>query len=113
MGLLKRRGCHVTRRDKTIGEEENPEVKNAHAECMTRQLVRVPLNFAIVTTRPARIWQVDEGYLTDKNTLPVTALKFNAKGKRSDFTVGPLECWGGLDKHKISMIQPQQSGMSE
>ena len=60
----------------------------------------------------ARIWQVDEGYLTDKNTLPVTALKFNAKSKRSDFTVFPLECWGGLDEHKISMIQPQQSGMA-
>ena len=58
----------------------------------------------------ARIWQVDEGYLTDKNTLPVTALEFNAKSERSDFTVGPLECWGGLDEHKISMIQPQQSG---
>ena len=60
----------------------------------------------------ARIWQVDEGYLTDNNTLPVTALKFNAKSKRSDFTVFPLECWGGLDEHKISMIQPQQSGMA-
>ena len=60
----------------------------------------------------ARIWQVDEGYLTDKNTLPVTALEFNAKSERSDFTVGPLECWGGLDKDKISMIQPQQSGMA-
>ena len=57
-------------------------------------------------------WQVDEGYLTDKNTLPVTALEFNAKSERSDFTVGPLECWGGLDKHKISMIEPQQSGMA-
>ena len=60
----------------------------------------------------AKIWQVDEGYLTDKNTLPVTALEFNSKSERSDFTVGPLECWGGLDKHKISMIQPQQSGMA-
>ena len=55
---------------------------------------------------------MDEGYLTDKNTLPVTAMKFNAKSEESDFTVGPLECWGGLDKHKISMIQPQQSGMA-
>ena len=60
----------------------------------------------------AREWQVDEGYLTDKNTLPVTALEFNAKSEGSDFTVGPLECWGGLDKHKISMIQPHQSGMA-
>ena len=59
-----------------------------------------------------RIWQVDEGYLTDKNALPVTALVFNSKSERSDFTVGPLECWGGLDKYKISMIQPQQSGMA-
>ena len=60
----------------------------------------------------AREWQVDEGYLTDKNTLPVTALEFSAKSEGSDFTVGPLECWGGLDKHKISMIQPHQSGMA-
>ena len=60
----------------------------------------------------AKEWQVDEGYLTDKNTLPVTALEFNAKSEGSDFTVGPLECWGRLDKHKISMIQPQQSGMA-
>ena len=59
-----------------------------------------------------RIWQVDEGYLTDKNTLPVTALKFNSKSERSDFTVGPLECWEGLDKQKISMIQPEPSGMA-
>ena len=54
----------------------------------------------------------DEGYLTDKNTLPVTALEFNSKSERSDFTVGPLECWGGLDKHKISMVQPELSGMA-
>ena len=59
-----------------------------------------------------KIWQVDEGHLTDKNTLPVTALEFNAKSERSDFTVGPLDCWGSLDKRKISMIQPQQSGMA-
>ena len=52
MGLLTPRGCHVTRGDKTIGAELNPEVKNAHAEWMSRQLVRVPLNFATVTTRP-------------------------------------------------------------
>ena len=60
----------------------------------------------------AKIWQVDEGYLTDKSTLPVTALEFNAKSGRSDFTVGPLECWGGFDKHKISIIQPEPSGMA-
>lgn len=60
----------------------------------------------------ARIWQVDEGYLTDKSALPVTALEFNAKSGRSDFTVGPLECWGGFDKHKISMKQPEPSEMA-
>lgn len=60
----------------------------------------------------ARIWQVDEGYLTDKSALPVTALEFNAKSGRSDFTVGPLECWGGFDEHKISMKQPEPSEMA-
>ena len=35
-----------------------------------------------------------EGYLTDKNKLPMLALQFTASAALSYFTVGPLECWG-------------------
>lgn len=45
-------------------------------------------------------WRVDEGYLTDKSTLPVTGLEFNKKSAKSDFTLGPLECWGTLKEKK-------------
>ena len=54
-----------------------------------------------------RRWRVDEGYLTDKSTLPVTALEFNKKSEKSDFTLGPLECWGNSDKQEIPTIQPK------
>jgi len=47
-------------------------------------------------------WRVDEGYLTDKSTLPVTGLEFNKKSAKSDFTLGPLECWGTIKEKKIS-----------
>ena len=47
-------------------------------------------------------WRVDEGYLTDKSTLPVTGLEFNKKSAKSDFTLGPLECWGTLKEKKNS-----------
>ena len=46
-------------------------------------------------------WRVDEGYLTDKNTLPVTGLEFNKKSAKSDFTLGPLECWGTIKEKKF------------
>ena len=46
-------------------------------------------------------WRVDEGYLTDKTTLPVTGLLFNKKSEKSDFTLGALECWGNSNKQKI------------
>lgn len=45
------------------------------------------------------VWRVYEWYLTDKTKLPVTALLFNKKSKRSVFTLGPLECWGNLDEY--------------
>ena len=45
-------------------------------------------------------WRVDEGYLTDKTTLPVTGLEFNKKSAKSDFTLGPLECWGTATRQK-------------
>ena len=47
-------------------------------------------------------WRVDEGYLTDKSTLPVIGLEFNKKSAKSDFTLGPLECWGATKEKKIS-----------
>ena len=47
-------------------------------------------------------WRVDEGYLTDKSTLPVIGLEFNKKSAKSDFTLGPLECWGAIKEKKIS-----------
>ena len=43
-------------------------------------------------------WRVDAGYLSDKSTLPVTGLLFAKKSKRSEFTLGPLECWGHVDE---------------
>lgn len=46
-------------------------------------------------------WRVDEGYLTDKSTLPVTGLLFNKKSAKSDFTLGPLECWGTIKEKRI------------
>ena len=46
-------------------------------------------------------WRVDEGYLTDKSTLPVTGLEFNKKSAKSDFTLGPLECWGTMKEKTI------------
>lgn len=57
-----------------------------------------------------RRWRVDEGYLTDKSTLPVTALEFNKKSEKSDFKLGPLECWGNLEKQDIPTITPKPNG---
>ena len=44
-------------------------------------------------------WRKDEGYLTDKQSLPVTMVQFSADQQRgptqrSFFTVGELECFG-------------------
>ena len=55
-------------------------------------------------------WRVDEGYLTDKSTLPVTGLEFSKKSAKSDFTLGPLECWGNSDKQEIPRIKPKPQG---
>ena len=52
-------------------------------------------------------WRVDEGYLTDRRTLPVTGLEFSEKSKGSKFSLGPLECWGTSDQEEISAIKPQ------
>ena len=45
-----------------------------------------------------RRWREDSGYLTDKNTLPVTELRFGDTGKPSfekgHHTLGKLRCWG-------------------
>jgi hypothetical protein len=42
-------------------------------------------------------WREDSGYLTDKNTLPVTELKFGDTGdsvEKGYHTLGKLRCWG-------------------
>ena len=41
-------------------------------------------------------WREDSGYLTDKNTLPVTELRFGdtTKPERGYHTLGKLRCWG-------------------
>jgi hypothetical protein len=42
-------------------------------------------------------WREDSGYLTDKNTLPVTELRFGDTGGSSEkgyHTLGKLRCWG-------------------
>ena len=45
-------------------------------------------------------WQIDEGFLTDKETLPVTRL-FIADvllpNRKVRYRVGPLECIGSLE----------------
>ncbi|PFX21238.1 Contactin-associated protein-like 2 [Stylophora pistillata] len=46
-------------------------------------------------------WRVDEGYLTDKSSLPVRGLLFHQKSEKSDFSLGPLECWGNSYQRKI------------
>ena len=45
----------------------------------------------------ARTWRSDSGYLTDKNTLPVTELRFGDTGASHEsayHTLGKLRCWG-------------------
>ncbi|CAB4012137.1 Hypothetical predicted protein [Paramuricea clavata] len=42
-------------------------------------------------------WREDSGYLTDKNTLPVTELRFCDTGDKREkgyHTLGKLRCWG-------------------
>ncbi|CAB4041721.1 Hypothetical predicted protein [Paramuricea clavata] len=42
-------------------------------------------------------WREDSGYLTDKNTLPVTELRFGDTGDQGEkgyHTLGKLRCWG-------------------
>ena len=45
-------------------------------------------------------WRKDNGYLTDKNTLPVIELRFGDTGVREDVDesgyhpLGKLRCWG-------------------
>ena len=42
-------------------------------------------------------WREDSGYLTDKNTLPVTELRFgdtSGAGESGYHTLGKLRCWG-------------------
>ena len=44
-----------------------------------------------------RAWREDSGYLTDKNTLPVTELRFGDVGDLHEagyHTLGKLRCWG-------------------
>ncbi|XP_028414797.1 contactin-associated protein like 5-3-like [Dendronephthya gigantea] len=43
------------------------------------------------------IWREDSGYLTDKNTLPVTNLRFGDTGGKNEHgyhTLGNIRCWG-------------------
>ena len=42
------------------------------------------------------VWRQDSGYLTDKNTLPVTQLRFGDIGDAHELayhTLGILRCW--------------------
>ncbi|CAB4015197.1 Hypothetical predicted protein, partial [Paramuricea clavata] len=45
-----------------------------------------------------KAWREDSGYLTDKNTLPVTELRFGDTGapsyEKGYYTLGKLRCWG-------------------
>ena len=41
-------------------------------------------------------WRYDDGYITDKTKLPISAVQFTEETEdpRSKFTVGRLECFG-------------------
>jgi len=54
------------------------------------------------------VWRTDEGYITDSSTLPVIDIKFSVRGigKRSNFTLGPLECFGKKDAPTTTTIRP-------
>ena len=39
-------------------------------------------------------WRMDEGYLEQKESLPVMSIMFNERSARSTFVLGQLECWG-------------------
>ena len=44
-----------------------------------------------------KTWRENSGYLIDKNTLPVTELRFGDRGSGSEKgyqTLGKLRCWG-------------------
>ena len=44
-----------------------------------------------------QVWTEDSGHLTDKDTLPVTELRFGDTGRDDEIgyhTLGPLLCWG-------------------
>lgn len=55
-------------------------------------------------------WRVDEGYLSDKSSLPVTGLLFAKKSKKSEFTLGPLECWGHVDEQSEQKTDEKRKG---
>ena len=54
------------------------------------------------------IWHTDEGYITDSSTLPVIDVKFSVRGtsKSSNFSLGPLECFGNKDPPTITTFRP-------
>ncbi|XP_031574453.1 contactin-associated protein-like 2 [Actinia tenebrosa] len=39
-------------------------------------------------------WRMDDGYLEEKDLLPVTSVMFHEKSAKSKFVLGQLECWG-------------------
>lgn len=53
-------------------------------------------------------WREDKGYVTDRAKLPVTYLQFSESAARSNFTVGPLECFGTLKNGRELSLQAQR-----
>ena len=47
-----------------------------------------------------KVWRQDDGWLTDKEDLPVTAISVSDTGhnkEKARITLGPLTCWGLID----------------
>ena len=53
-------------------------------------------------------WHMDDGYLTDSESLPVKKLRFSVDGtsRRSYFVLGSLECYGSTTKRPTTTTFP-------
>lgn len=62
-----------------------------------------PAKFCNCDLRDNLRWRTDEGYLDNKDHLPVMMIMFNKRTGKTDssFRLGPLECWGKRDKTPV------------
>ena len=63
-----------------------------HLECAGNKICNCEKN--------DNVWRQDDGWLTDKEDLPVTAISVSDTGssiEKATVTLGPLTCWGRLN----------------